>query len=127
FTDAADDGVDCRADFAAAAERRERAHHAGDGAEQTEQRSRGDDGVESRHALLEPAELLARGTDEGVGHRKFLVRKAVDQNASDEVIALAADGESALDVATLDALEHLHDDLWFTARILAEREEHALD
>jgi hypothetical protein len=55
----------------------------------------------------------------------LLVR--VDENAGDEVLALLADGERTVDVAALDALEHLLDDLGLAGGVLAHHEEQALD
>ena len=101
-------------------------HHAGNGAQKTEERSRRDDGIEGGHALRETGQLLARSADESVSERVFFVIETVDQDAGDRVIALLAEGESRGDVTFFNALEHLFNDLGFATAIFTDNEEHAL-
>jgi len=99
-------------------------HHTGNGAQETEQRSRGDDRIESGHALGETGQLLARGADESVRERVFFIVQAVDQNAGNRVIALLAEREGRADVTFFDALEHLLDDFGFATAIFTDDEQH---
>jgi hypothetical protein len=72
FSDTTRDGAGGSRNVSAA-ERAEGAHHAGNRAEEAEERGGGDDGVERRHTLREAAEFLTGSADERVGEGEFLV------------------------------------------------------
>lgn len=101
-------------------------HHAGNGAQKTEERSRRDDGIEGGHTLRETGQLLARSADESVSERVFFVIETVDQDAGDRVVALLAEGESRGDITFFNALEHLFNDLGFATAIFTDNEQHSL-
>lgn len=111
----------------AGAEGAERAHHAGDRAEETEQRRRGDAGVERRQTRTETLELAAGREGVGIIERALLVRQGVGVDAGHGVLAATADGDGPGNVPLLDLLEHLRGDRRVGKRLFTHEEDHALD
>ena len=126
FADTAGDRAGGGADVAVT-EGAERGHHAGDRAEEAEERGGGDAGVENGETLLEAGEFAVGGAHEGVGQRVFAVGEGVNENTGDVVGAFLAQGDGGGGIAGFDVFEHLFDDLGLAGGVFADEENRALD